>query len=120
MSRKQLIRTAAAVCGGMAIGLAILAGLVALNSGHGFADCTATTAVGWIMPLLAGLVVGGVAWLLLAEEDSLPSDEIPLSSPCAGCGRPVARDWRLCPYCGAMTAGTAHAPTPPPIGEPPP
>ena len=105
MTRKQLMRIASAALGGLAVGLAFMAALLVLNSGGGLVGCTAATAAGWTIPLLAGLVVGGVAWILLAEDKgggSTPNGST-LSARCAGCGRPVADEWRLCPYCGVVT-----------------
>ena len=42
----------------------------------------------WVMPLVSLLVIVGVTITLLSRESTRPPS--------------VLRDWRLCPYCGAM------------------
>jgi len=118
--RKQLMRVALAVFGGLAVGIAFIGGLLVVNSGRGFVGCTAATAAGWMIPTLGGLVVGGIAWLLLSESEDQPPGQMTLSSRCVDCGRPLASDWRLCPHCGAMTEGAAEGAPIPPVREPAP
>ncbi len=102
MTRKTFMRLASAVLGGLAVGLAFLAALLVLDSGGSLAGSTAVTSTGFLVPLLTGVVVAGVAWLLLAEDEpdrSVSSDRV---ARCAGCGRLVPTQRRLCPFCGAQ------------------
>lgn len=74
-----------------------------------FEGCTGTTAFGWTVPPIAGLVIGAVAWLLLqtrsiGDERGVSS----LSSACPSCGERVIRGWRLCPYCGKMLGAASE------------
>jgi hypothetical protein len=82
--------------------MARLAGALLLNSGCGLAGCTAASSWGWTIPLLAGIVAGGVAWLLLADDRKGASGGSRFSAECSGCGRAVSGEWRMCPYCGAL------------------
>ena len=68
----------------------------------------ASTGVGWALPLIAGGVVGVLAWTLLVDRTH-PRGETPkrLEVACPTCGRPVLESWRLCPYCGAFTGEVA-------------
>ncbi len=103
MTRKQAVMIAAAITGGLAVGLAFLAGVLMLTSGGGLIGCTAATAAGWTIPLVAGLVIGGVAWILLGSDASSGRNGPSVTNRCSDCGRPVAREWRLCPHCGTRT-----------------
>ena len=115
MARRKSLRVASAVFGGLAVGMALLAGLIIVNSGRGFAGCTATTAVGWMLPIMSGLVVGAAAWLLLYEDDEPRPEEGARTALCHECARPLAAEWRLCPYCGAMTQSAQAVPPVPPM-----
>jgi hypothetical protein len=58
----------------------------------------------WIVPVVAGMTVGLLGWLLLGgvmrpeAAEPILSDE----TGCPACGRVVRDNWRLCPYCGAF------------------
>lgn len=103
MTRRQVMRLVSAVLGGVAVALAFLAGLLVLNSGSDLVGSTAATAAGWMIPMLAGVVAGGVAWALLMEDGAGTRADVVLGGRCPDCGRSLAEEWRLCPYCGAMT-----------------
>ncbi len=113
------MRTALAILGGLAVGLGFLAVVLVLNTKDGLVGCTAATAAGWTIPLLAGLLVAGVAWLLLAEDDSDPQRGSPLAVRCSDCGHPVADEWRLCPYCGALNRADRDLGLGPPVEKSP-
>lgn len=102
MDRKRLMRLLLAVGGAIGIVVALLALLVAINAGLGFAGCTGTSPLGWTIPLVSGGLIGGVAWMLLLRAPNY-SDESEVTArrsvPCPSCGKAVMRDWRLCPYC---------------------
>jgi hypothetical protein len=91
---------------GAVAALALLALLYYVNADTGFAHTTATTGLGWLVPLIAGIVSGGVAWALLvsrpADDGARPIDRC----RCAVCGGTVLGDWRLCPHCGERLSGT--------------
>jgi len=98
------------VLGGIAVAVSLLGLLVVADAGRGFAGSVATTAFGWMIPLVAGALVGVASWLLLVgrENDEAASDLH--SSACEACGQPIIEDWRLCPHCGTITDRSARAP----------
>lgn len=52
--------------------------------------------LGWLIPLLfLGLLVLGILWLINAI--STPKGIV---STCPSCGKPLEREWKVCPYCG--------------------
>lgn len=88
----------------------MLGALSLVNGSHGFRACTATTAFGWIVPLLAGLVIGGVSAVLLHGSGPDYANRRTLrSSQCPACGSPVIDEWRLCPNCGTFLESTSAA-----------
>jgi len=105
VTRKPIVRIAAAIAGGLFVAVALLALLVAVNAGTGFRSSTGTTPLRWTIPLVAGALVGAVAWLLLADEIAEEVSE-PRSSECHACGAAILDDWRLCPYCGGIVSKT--------------
>jgi hypothetical protein len=102
MDRKTLTRLLLAVAGAAAAVVVLFFVLVALNGGSGFAGSTGATPLGWAIPLLSGLVIGGVAWMLLFQAPNYTgsADASRRPVPCPSCEKPVMADWRLCPYCG--------------------
>lgn len=104
MLRNPLMRIAAAAVGGMAAAAVLLAVIFVVNADGGFAGSTAATPMGWTIPLIAGVMVGGLAWLLLADSHAQePSrGEPPHSVACATCGKSCLETWRLCPHCGTL------------------
>lgn len=90
---------------GVLVGIVTVVGLIfAVNADMGFEGCTGTARFGWLAPLIAASVIGGVAWLLLSQESHHDDDERPTSAlaSCPECGRVVLSQWRMCPYCGEM------------------
>jgi len=101
VSRSPVVRITAALLGGLAAAAALL-GVLLVASGEAGASGFAVVGLGWLVPLVAGLIVGALSWLLLndrAEDDPRQLGERTL---CALCGSPVLEDWRLCPYCGSF------------------
>lgn len=104
MPSKPLLRLAAAAVGGLAVAGLLLAVLFILNAGRGFAGSTVATPLGWTIPLIAGVLVAGLSWLLLADRGRFddPVPDPPATVTCVECGQPCLSTWRLCPYCGTM------------------
>lgn len=104
-----LLRAQAKHVAFMALGSLAGAGLVLLalsfvNGGDGFAFCTATARFGWVVPLIAGLVIGGVSLLLLdggSRREPEQARELGARS-CMSCGSSVIDEWRMCPDCGEL------------------
>ncbi|HSK46865.1 MAG TPA: hypothetical protein VLA05_02540 [Coriobacteriia bacterium] len=96
----------------MALGL--LAFIDLANAGQGFIHTTAATSYGWIIPIVAGGVIGLVALALLAGEDAPAHSAMhPSSCKCSQCGGTVLGEWRLCPHCGARLSENGTASTKP-------
>jgi hypothetical protein len=93
MSAKVLV----AILGGAAA-LAAVALTVFALANPGILD-----GVDWVIPVLAGAVVGSLGWLVLAEAREVESSRSLASDQrCPVCGEQVLSDWRLCPHCGAI------------------
>lgn len=94
----------ARVMGIIIVCVAVATLLLVVNAEAGFQGSTGTARFGWLAPLIAASVIGGVAWLLLGQssnhdqEPPAPSQR----SVCPECGRGVLGQWRMCPYCGNM------------------
>jgi len=58
----------------------------------------------WVIPVVAGVTVGLLGWLLLSDARRSEFDTRRASEEqgCPSCGRRVMRNWRLCPYCGSF------------------
>lgn len=110
MNPKRLRRIVATTVGVFGTAMLLLLALLVGNADRGLS--ASTSAIGWTVPILSGVLIGGVAWVLLLRgpnhfDDSPPPDTV----PCASCGRIVMRDWKLCPYCGSNkedAAGTGE------------
>jgi hypothetical protein len=102
VEKRRLMRVLMAIVGAIGAVVALFALLVKLNAGNGFTGCTGTAPWGWILPLVAGFLIGGVAWVLLFTRS--PRDggggAATRSVPCPTCSKAVLADWRMCPYCG--------------------
>ena len=104
MFRTSVGHVSLAIALGFVAGLCLLAVVAVLNGGSGFAFCTASTPLGWLVPLISGLAIGGVALALLdssgrhRDVSSPPSE----STTCASCSSPIGEEWRLCPHCGSL------------------
>ncbi len=95
----------AVVLGGFFLLLAALfAALSILNGPAGFSSCSGTAGCGWVVPLFAGLVIGGALWVLAGQAPTyMPRDGDDRTDPeerCSECGGAVMAAWRLCPTCG--------------------
>lgn len=106
MFRSPVIRLIAAGVAGAASALALLALITLLNADDGFAHTTATTGLGWTVPLIAGVLTGAMAWALLVSRRDAAQPDPPSAERCActSCGGIVLGDWRLCPHCGERLA----------------
>ncbi len=60
--------------------------------------------LGWLVPLVAGILIGAITLVLLGGRSSDErEDETPVAtSECAACGGSILTDWRMCPHCGAL------------------
>jgi hypothetical protein len=97
----RLVTAVTAIAGAVAV---LFVALVWLNAENGFAGCTGTIPLGWGIPILSGLLIGGVGWMLLfrAPHYTRSSGPETRSVPCPSCDKPVLSDWRMCPYCGSV------------------
>ncbi len=88
-----------------ALAAAVVIGLLLLvNDETGWAGFTLTAPAGWLAPILAVAIIGGVAWALLGQEPR-DRDHMNVShDSCPACGRSILGQWRMCPYCGEMLA----------------
>lgn len=100
MPRSPYVRFTAALFGGLAAAAALF-GVLMVASADTTLDTPPTLGVAWLVPIVAGSLVGVLAWLLLAEtqQPTSPEDSAE-SSNCSSCGSKVLDGWRLCPYCG--------------------
>ena len=94
-----------AILGGLTLAALLTAVLAVTNGTQGIAYCTASR-FGWMVPLFAGLVIGGVALLLLDSRGSDRESIRDTSAPwaCPACDKPILEDWRMCPHCGQLLA----------------
>ncbi|MDZ4654884.1 MAG: zinc ribbon domain-containing protein [Coriobacteriia bacterium] len=99
MRARSLLLTVVGVL--VAVG-ALFGVLLMVNAESGFTGCTGTTRFGWMAPLLAVSIIGGLAWILLSQEPRSEERDVPEVVVCPSCGRDVRGQWRLCPYCGRM------------------
>lgn len=108
MSRSPFIRFTLAALGGALAAGAVLWALAVVNSDAGFVGSTATTGIGRLVPLLAGIVIAAVAVVLLrgrVRDDSVShGGEASHRAVCPACGGEVRSLWRLCPHCGDRLA----------------
>jgi len=101
LDRSAIIRIALAALAGAAAASMVLALLVVVNAGDGFARCTATTGAGWLVPLIAVAAIAGAARILLTgPRASHPAEAYQRVVACPTCAGEVRGDWRLCPHCG--------------------
>lgn len=101
MQRWKLSRLLVLIAGALAAIGVLVAVLVIVNAGWVFDGCTGTGALGWVLPLLTGSVVGLVAWVLLFKAPNYRDEDPRHSVPCPSCNKAVMQDWRMCPYCGS-------------------
>ncbi len=103
MKGKRLTGTTRTLLGSLAAGVTLFGVLAYLNKETGLMSCTATSSLGWTVPLITGLLIAGVVVLLLGspqEDGDTPADLN--SSTCSSCGSPIIDEWRMCPHCGEL------------------
>lgn len=103
MPNSPLIRFAAALLGGLTAAAILTAVLFVVSADSGLENSTVSRPFGWAVPLLAGLMVGGVAWALLLDSPA-PDQTAGAAATCETCHRGIMPDWRLCPYCGTLVS----------------
>jgi len=91
-----------AVLGAVAGVSLLIASTLLLNADGGLFRVAVDSPLGWAFPLGSLLAIIGGTWLLLSRTPKDPGSDESLYAPCGNCGRSILRDWRLCPYCGAM------------------
>lgn len=106
VSHTRFLRITVALVGGTvaAVGLYVL--LVAGESEMSVAR-VGPLWLGWLLPLIAGSMVGLAAWLLLSDVGTTPTPR-KSAAKCASCDAQVFENWRLCPYCGSFVDESAE------------
>ncbi len=57
--------------------------------------------LGWLIPVgFLILVIAGGVWLGNALANRGNGAPTASALTCPDCGKPIARDWKVCPYCG--------------------
>jgi len=106
MQQKAAQRWALVLVGGLTFAALLFGVLVRLNAEYGFVACTATTPFGWIVPVVAGAVLGLVVLILLDDRRRDSGDDEAgrelRSTACPSCGNEIIDEWRLCPDCGQL------------------
>jgi predicted RNA-binding Zn-ribbon protein involved in translation (DUF1610 family) len=101
VQKKAVKRLALVIAGGFVLTGVVLAMLAFLESGY-LGDSSAAS-FGWIIPVVAGTVIGVVAFLLLDSDRSATEADVGLkSTTCSACGAEIIEDWRMCPDCGEV------------------
>lgn len=103
MNTRQLTQV---VLGGVAGVSLLIAFILLLDRGDGVSSAAVASPLGWAFPLGSLLAIVGVTWFVLSRTPKDPGSDESVYAPCGNCGRSVLRDWRLCPYCGAMLERT--------------
>ena len=49
--------------------------VLVVNASSGFAGCTGAMQFGWLAPLIAASIIGGLAWVLLSQEYSVGEND---------------------------------------------
>jgi DNA-directed RNA polymerase subunit RPC12/RpoP len=90
-----------ALAGGVAAALVVFGTLGVLGGSASLDGCAAAFGIWWIVPLLAGVVIGGVLWFLGAQRPKDTDETVAeAGAVCPDCGGAVMTEWRLCPSCG--------------------
>jgi len=110
LARISVTKVVTAVAGGFVATLAVYAVLLVMHSGQAL-DRSELVGLGLLVPVVAGAMVGALAWLLLSDTDD-PAGSGHESATCAACGAPLMPDWRLCPNCGRFVDGQAPSDLP--------
>jgi hypothetical protein len=112
MHRADAKKIAVALLGAVVLAGLLLIVLALVNVESGVVAGTGTKTIGWIVPIVAGAVIGAVAFLLLDEGRARDRDEGDLSSAtCGECGSEIITEWRMCPHCGEILDRDLAAPT---------
>lgn len=102
MNRSRRLGLAAAAFGALFLVVGVGVAVCALR-GCGLGSCALGHTFGWVVPLVAAVVLGGSTWLLLGQADAEDdSTHLPAAAECASCRKEILGQWRMCPYCGAM------------------
>ena len=101
--RVPFTRIVAVVLSGLAVIGVLAVFLVVANAGAGFTLSSVAGAFGWILPIVAGVAVGGLAWSLHRGGRLRARSKPTLATArCDSCGSAMMESWRLCPYCGDL------------------
>ena len=101
MHRSDAKKIAIALLGAFVLAGALLAVLAFVNVGNGVIAGTSAETLGWIVPIVAGAVIGALAFLLLDDGSGVEGGERELRpSTCRACGSDTISEWRICPHCG--------------------
>jgi len=103
--RASVTKVVTAVVGGFVAMLAVYAVLLLMRSGQAL-ERSEIFGLGLLVPVVAGAMVGALAWALLSDGDEGSDPTHQASATCAACGAPVMPDWRLCPNCGRFVDET--------------
>jgi hypothetical protein len=80
----------------------LLASAILIINGPGdLSSCAGAVGCGWIVPLIAAVVIGAILWLLSGQSPKYDDESRVVEGDCGSCGAPVMDAWRLCPACGA-------------------
>ncbi len=81
----------------------VFALVVLVNAECGFVVCSGFSPYGWVIPLVAGVVLGSVVMLLLNQTDDSEEEGPEFhTTTCTACGGTILDEWRLCPHCGQV------------------
>jgi hypothetical protein len=109
MRRRPSGRLVVATVSGLVLVGLLTGTLLLVNGSLGFSECSGAVGCGLIIPILAGLVIGGVLWLLSAQTPKSDSHRVSGGGTrCTCCGDAVMAGWRLCPSCGGRLSGGDH------------
>ena len=106
MHRTDAKKIAIALVGAFLLAGLLLAVLAFVNVDSGVIAGTSSKTLGWIVPIVAGAVIGAVAFLLLDDGPQAEGGERELRpSTCRACGADTIAEWRICPHCGEFLDG---------------
>ena len=103
MSKITLTRVVVSIASfTLAIAALVFAASVVVRAG--WSQPVSLSGFAWIVPVVAGITVGLLGWLVLSDAHRSEGSATPNASEqgCPACGRSVMRSWRLCPYCGSF------------------
>ena len=101
MSTNGKVRAVAVILSGIALVAALFGALFMINGSFGFARCSGVMGCGWMVPLLAGIVIVALLWVLSVQVPKYKEADADLGALCGSCGAQVMDGWRLCPSCGS-------------------